>query len=259
MSPITYFEFLGLFVLPPIVGLIALVLYRDETWGGAKSSLGLFVVIGLAVIYTTPWDNLLIGAGVWQYGDGVTTVYFWNAPLGEYLFFVLQPILTGLWLFQFPEIRTLSLRLSARTRLVGVVAGLLVSVVGLLLVGSQSTLYLGAILLWAGPVLALQWGFGWSYLWTVRRTVAIALLVPTLYLAFIDRIAIGLGLWSISPTYTVGITLFGLPIEEALFFLLTNVFIVQAVVLYMWLLDRLNVATRYGWARDAPQTTEVES
>jgi lycopene cyclase domain-containing protein len=132
-------------------------------------------------------------------------------------------------------------------------------VVGLLLVGSQSTLYLGAILLWAGPVLALQWGFGWSYLWTVRRTVAIALLVPTLYLAFIDRIAIGLGLWSISPTYTVGITLFGLPIEEALFFLLTNVFIVQAVVLYMWLLDRLNVATRYGWARDAPQTTEVES
>ena len=71
-----------------------------------------------------------------------------------------------------------------------------------------------------------------------RRTVALGVAVPTVYLWIIDRIALATGIWHISPTYTTGIALFGLPIEEALFFLVTNLFVVQGLVLFRWVVDR---------------------
>jgi lycopene cyclase domain-containing protein len=128
-----------------------------------------------------------------------------------------------------------------------------VRVAGAASLATTSTLYLGALLAWAGPVLAIQWGFGWPYLWDLRRTVALAVLVPTLYLWVIDGIALDLGIWVISKEHTVGLALLGLPVEEALFFLLTNVFTVQGIVLYMWLRDQVDVATVERW------TTAVES
>ena len=50
-------------------------------------------------------------------------------------------------------------------------------------------------------------------------------------------VSISLGLWTISPETTVGIAPFGLPIEEAVFFLVTNLLVVQGLVLYWWLVD----------------------
>ncbi len=239
MPALTYLEFLFVFIIPPIILLGAAAVYRDDAWFNWRSLSGIAIIIVLAVVYTTPWDNLLIAEGVWWYGDGTTVVHFWEAPLGEYLFFVLQPILTGLWLFQFPKIADVSLRIPVRTRLVGIAGGAVVSLVGYALLASQSTFYLGAILFWAGPILAIQWGFGWPYLLEIRRTVAVAVLVPTLYLWVVDRIAIGMGIWVISETHTVGYGIFGLPIEEALFFLVTNIFTIQGLVFYVWLLDRV--------------------
>lgn len=247
MAPLTYLEFHLLFVLPPIVILGFLAYVRGGTWWGKRPLSGIGILVVLALLYTTPWDNLLIAAGVWEYGDDTTLVHFWRAPLGEYLFFVLQPVLTGFWLSQFPQTRRMSLRIAGRNRILGVMAGLAVSAVGLVLVGSQPTLYLGAILLWAGPILAIQWAFGWPYLWAVRRSVGVAFLVPTLYCWLIDRIALELGIWTISSAHTIGIGLFGLPIEEATFFFMTNLFIVQGVVLYMWLLDRVEAGALDSW------------
>lgn len=248
MPPLTYLEFHLIFVIPPIIILGTLTYYRDRVWSGSRPFSGLAVLLFLALVYTTPWDNLLIAEGVWWYPDGTTLVHFWEAPLGEYLFFLLQPILVALWLFQFPKIADVSLTgISARTRLVGVIAGLSVSVVGYLLLSVQSTYYMGAILFWAGPILAIQWGFGWPYLWKIRKTVAVGIVVPTLYLWLIDRIAIEMGIWVISESHTVGVTLLGLPIEEAMFFFLTTVFAVQTLVMYMWLLDRVERGELTEW------------
>ncbi|WP_331234567.1 lycopene cyclase domain-containing protein [Natronorarus salvus] len=236
--PLTYLQFHLLFVLPPIALVLALTFRREGVWWGRGPLSGLAVILVLAVTYTTPWDNLLIAEGVWWYGEGTTLFTVWYAPIEEYLFFVLQPILTALVLFQFPEVRERSLRIGGRTRAIGVLAGLAVGGVGLVLLANTPTFYMGAILVWAGPILAIQWGFGWPYLWAVRRSVALAIALPTLYLWAIDRIAIGLGIWVISDTHTVGLSLLGLPVEEALFFLVTNVFVVQGIVLYLWTLER---------------------
>jgi hypothetical protein len=69
------------------------------------------------------------------------------------------------------------------------------------------------------------------------------------------RVAIELGIWVISKSYTTGYAVAGLPIEEALFFLVTNVFAVQGVVLYLWLLERRHELPSLEQFRNGTLTT----
>jgi len=55
------------------------------------------------------------------------------------------------------------------------------------------SVYLGLILVWAGPVLALQWAVGANQLW-LRNALTIGTLIPTLYLWSADRVAIAQGI-----------------------------------------------------------------
>jgi lycopene cyclase domain-containing protein len=237
---LTYLAFHAVFVVPPLLALAVLTWRRRRSPLNLRlGALGVVVVTALAVGYTAPWDRFLIEQGAWFYGEGRVTRWVWGIPLGELLFFVLQPLLTALWTFQVDGSVLSGIAHSRRDRLVGVLAGVAVSAVGLVLFAGQSTLYLGAILAWAGPVLALQWAVGWRYLLAARRRVALAVGVPTLYLWVIDRIAIGNGIWTISETYTTGLGLFGLPVEEMTFFAVTNCFVVQGLVLLPWVAQRL--------------------
>jgi lycopene cyclase domain-containing protein len=155
----------------------------------------------------------------------------------EYVFIVLQPVVTGVLLYAV-EPPTVEVSISRRDRVIGALAGGVVGVVGAALLFSAETFYLGAILAWGGPVLSLQWGFGWPYLRRVRRRLALGVALPTVYFASVDRIAIDAGVWIISSEYTTGLTVAGLPIEEGAFFLITNLFVVQGLLLYSWVLRR---------------------
>ncbi|QSG03786.1 Lycopene cyclase family protein [Natranaeroarchaeum sulfidigenes] len=252
-------EFHLVFILPPLLVLGWFAWRRDDaSWGRAPLS-GLAIMLFLAVVYTTPWTNVMIPRGVWWYGDGAVLGTIWYTPIEEYLFFILQPILTAFWLFQFLTVEDRSLLIPLSHRLAGAAGGLAICVLGYFLMGTTSTFYLGSLLFWAGPILAIQWAFGITYLIKeVPRLLAVALVVPTLYLWTVDRIAIGLGIWSISETHTIGLSLLGLPVEEALFFFLTNVFLVQGIVLYMWLLDRPYEFAGVGWFSERAQAVDSE-
>ena len=250
MTQLTYLAFHAVFIIPPLV-VLAVAAWRrrarlDRAAWRARG-LGLVILALVALVYTTPWDNYLIERGVWWYGDGTVVATVWLAPVEEYLFMLLQPVLTVLWLSLLAPPNPGSASVTLRQRLVGVAAGGAVCLAGVSLLGDASTYYLGAILAWGGPVLAIQWGFGWPVLWATRRLVVLGVGVPTLYLWVADWVAIDLGVWVISETYTTGVTLFGLPVEEAAFFLVTNLFVVQGLVLFLWVLDR------WGW------TTPVSS
>ena len=91
--------------------------------------------------------------------------------------------------------------------------------------------YLGFELVWAAPVIAIQWLAGPRCLWASRRLLLIAVGLATAYLSLADAFAIDNGIWAINPARRVPLTLGPLPIEEAIFFLLTNVMVVQALVL----------------------------
>ncbi|PHQ39683.1 hypothetical protein DJ69_04800 [Halorubrum persicum] len=240
--PFTYVQFHLAFLVPAVLFLVATGFVSRSSSDGSETGqshgwrhywAGVVIITAVALAYTTPWDNYLIARGVWWYGDGRTALRIWNAPIEEYLFIVVQPWLTALWLSHFDADN--SWELSARPvagRVVGVGAALAVGLAGWRLLGTDGGFYLGAVLAWSAPVVALQWAVGGPQLWARRRVVALGTLLPALYLCLADRIAIEFGVWVLSARYTTGVAIGGLPIEEATFFLVTNLFVVQGVILY---------------------------
>lgn len=219
----TYAQFLLLFLVFPTAAMLALRPRIDRIH---RVSVGLMTLI--AVVYTTPWDNLLVARGVWGYGEGRVLATLGYVPVEEYAFFVLQPVLLGVWLGLLRGWRpTGSEPARPWVRWAGALFWLACTATGALLLRGD-TLYLGLLLLWAGPPLALQAAYGGDWLLARAGPLALAVGAPTLYLWAADRLAIGLGIWEIHVS--VGSVL-GLPLEEALFFLLTNLLVVQGIAL----------------------------
>jgi len=247
---LTYPGFHLVFVVPPILLLGWSLRRRPERGLGAGrprlAAAGVVVMALFALVYTTPWDNFLIRRGVWWYGEGSVYARVGDAPVSEYLFFVLQPTMTALWLYHLSPDPTDERPVNARAA--GALVGLSLTGVGNALWTTGAGYYLGATLVWAGPVLAFQWFVGAPYLWRVRPTVALAVAVPTAYLCLADRIALAFGIWTISGDLSTGVTLLGLPLEEAVFFLVTNVLVVQGIVLLFWAVDRLSPFPRPRWS-----------
>lgn len=94
--------------------------------------------------------------------------------------------------------------------------------------------YLLMELVWALPVIAFQWLLARETYRVHRRVYLLGILVPTLYLSSVDALAIRVGIWTLNPERTLGLWLGGLPLEEAVFFLLTNIMVVQGLLLYLY-------------------------
>ena len=229
----TYFQFHLVFLLPPLF-LLWWYGRKHAFLSSAKAIWSLVVITIIAFVYTTPWDNFLVLNGVWGYGEGRVLGTLGYVPVEEYIFFILQPLLTGLWLYRFlpvnPQPAQVS-RYAGTAHWMGTLVYTYLSLVGLLMLQYESTYYMALILVWACPVLAFQWAYGGDHLWTNKSTFLWAVMLPTLYLWLADRLAIGMGIWYISEQFTTGFHLFGLPIEEALFFLITNLLVVQGLML----------------------------
>jgi lycopene cyclase domain-containing protein len=91
---VTYFQFLGLFLIVPIVALLWLT--RKQLRRGHWLTMGAIALI--ALVYTTPWDNALILNGVWSYTRAqIQGIVLGVAPLEEYAFFILQVVLCSLF------------------------------------------------------------------------------------------------------------------------------------------------------------------
>jgi len=233
-----YAAFLVLFVVAPTAVLLTGASVR-RSLGRRRALVGVALMVGAALAYTIPWDNYLVAAGVWWYGDGILA-RVWHAPVEEYAFIALQPLLTAVWLYR-ADVDAVGDRNPLPARGAGAVAWLAVALAGLAALTTSWGYYLGAILAWAAPVLALQWGVGGGVLWRDRRLLAYGVVPPTVYLCLADRLAIGRGIWTISPAHTTGVTVLGLPVEEATFFLVTNCMLVQGLVLFHWLSERWNL------------------
>ena len=85
--------------------------------------------------------------------------------------------------------------------------------------------------------MVVEWGVGVQRLLEERKRLFTAVAVPTLYLWIVDWVAIERGLWTISRDTRTGVDLLGLPVEEAVFFLATNLMVVQGLILYEWLMS----------------------
>jgi lycopene cyclase domain-containing protein len=223
----TYLQFHLVFILPPLVLLLLWARPRG------KALIAYLLMPLIALVYTTPWDNLLVAREVWGYPDGRVLFTIGYVPIEEYLFFVLQPLLTGALAYKLATTSPPPASGPGLARVIGGGVTLLVAALGVMLLGlGDNNLYMGLILAYFAPVFVLQWAFGGDLLWAWRRTLFLAVAIPTLYLWLADWFAITrAGIWWISETWTLGIKPFGLPLEEATFFLVTNLAIVQGLLL----------------------------
>jgi lycopene cyclase domain-containing protein len=231
---------LVVFIGIPLVALAVATAY-DARRGRTSSRLAWAVLLAhalIALLYTTPWDNYLVATRVWWYDSAlVTGITLGWVPIEEYTFFVMQTLMTGLWLLSWmrrswPPVKPPFLRGLLRWVAVGVLIPLWLVSLGVLLAGWTPGWYLGLILVWALPPIGLQLAFGADILWRYGRLVLMSVVPTTLYLWLVDGLAIRSGTWTINPDRILGIYLGGvLPVEEAVFFLATNVLVVLGMTL----------------------------
>lgn len=245
----TYFGFLFRFLLIPILVLLTLT-YWDNKYhrqnNGFRNGRAVWIGIGihvlLAVIYTTPWDNYLVATGVWYYNpDLVTGLVIGYVPIEEYTFFVVETILSGLWWWFLARRITFTnplKRFNPNKKFIYLTTCILISLwlifTYLFFFGDTKWTYLSITLLWALPAILPQLLFGADILWHNRKLIAWGIFAPGIYLSLMDIVALHATTWSISPSQTTGILFFGiLPLEEVVFFFITNVLIISGMTLLL--------------------------
>jgi len=239
----SYGLFLGIFIIVP------LLLF----WGFALFSLNRRHVVNtlycsvllsfLAVIYTSLWDNYLVYAGIWSYGNNRIIGTLGLVPFEEYSFFVLETLLvSGVWLFFFPDEAKLispplikpKSSISTKPKAASLKFFIFCELLAFILFFFQKqSLYCGLIIGWVIPILALQWVYGSHALIEHRRVIVRCILYLFSYLSLSDQWAIRNGIWSISSNYSLFNLLPHLPFEESLFFLLTTTMCVWGLTLFM--------------------------
>lgn len=250
----TYADFLLIFLVAPLIALGVTLRRRllDRRYLALAGGLAL-----VALLYMAPWDHTAAVWGLWTWAPGRTWgARWWAVPPEEYLFCVLEALLVVtlayaalLWRGRLtpaaPDVGARHNRSARRARTVDMSS---LVVLGALGVGAAAHwAYLPFLLVWALPVIALQWALGGRYLWRERRVwlwVALALCV---YFTLADAVAISAGVWSFDARALVGVALGPVPLEEILFYLLTALMVTQGfVALWYGYADRAALAS---WAR----------
>ncbi|ORY86316.1 PIG-M-domain-containing protein [Protomyces lactucae-debilis] len=231
---LTYLQVHVYYNVPPLILLFLLhrPLATSRDW---RKYLFLCVI---AVLYTTPWDNWIIYNKAWTYCPSCVMGTLGLVPVEEYLFFVVQTLLTcqlhSLLTKTMAGLPAVSISPNKKAPLLSTSLAVAWLAMGAAAISyadpSRKTFYLAAIIAWTAPVLCFLFTISaiqTSFLQKRWAPSLLAIALPTLYLCIIDSIAIRAGTWHITERTSLEIFLWkGLPIEEAIFFFVTNLMVV---------------------------------
>lgn len=239
-GPVTYAQFHCVWTLPAL-GVLALAVAARCGWAlpARRSNVALgaawtAMLCGVAVVYTTPWDSALIRSGVWASDSSRVVGTFLDIPYEEFAFFVLATLITGgcwaaFWPAQWSDVSTprpsrlVTASLAAAFALgVGCIAAW------------ERTFYLGMLLTWAVPVLALQWAVGGHVLAAHAAPLARVIGVAGGCMALADGWAIQRNVWVLNPEFSLWPWARGLHPEEVLFFFLSSAMCACGLTLAVW-------------------------
>ena len=207
-------------------------------------------LITVSIVSTTPWDSYLIRSRIWTYPpDAVIGTTLFDIPIEEYFFFIIQTYITSLiyLILSKPTFHPIYLQVERSQPRNGrpergqnwryiKLGGQLVLALTLrysvkLVRDGGHGMYMGMILIWATPFLTLLWyetfiqHLNASYLPTYRTfayqliiglpnsNTIIPVLIPTLYLWYVDALALNRGTWAIQSGTKLGWQVWGLDVE----------------------------------------------
>lgn len=214
---------------------------------------------GVALVWTGPWDEHLVRTGVWSYGPDRVLATVGSVPVEEYAFVVLLVVLVGAWgsrtglLLRPPAPSPASRTACLDGALLWV--GVALVGAGLLAVGGHVR-YLGLLLVWVAPPLALQRAVAGDLLRARVRDRLLLGAPVALWLCAADRLALADGVWVINPASSTGLAVLGLPVEEALFFVLVTQLVADGLLLAT---DRRALARAGSLARALVRRRHVAS
>lgn len=223
----TYFQFLFLFLVPVLIFLIVANTLNSRI--GLRELIGSFILVIIAILYTTPWDAYLINENIWYYDNSKVLMQFFNIPIEEYLFMLMQTLSGCLICCLIDDSSNKSL---LRFQLKYVYLFLLLFLFGWLLIYIDSFKYLGLIIIWGSLPLGIQWSLGSHIILKNYKKYLLPFALITFYLWIADSIAIRDGIWTLSENTICRIKLYNLPIEEMIFFLITNLLVFQGMLLW---------------------------
>lgn len=249
----SYGRFHLYFTLPPTLLLYAVYRPFMTPVDHAK----LLFLPAIAFVWTTAWDNELVRQRAWSYPRSCVLGVVGYVPLEEYFFFLIQSVMTTIltacfsrWLLptlyvaRDPSKRRFASFVAVSTCFAAIYTGFTLSK------PHQHTYYLGMIAWWCSiPLALLFWGSADYISRTSLAAFLGAVVTPTLYLWSADIFALRRGTWHISEVTSTGIfALPDLPIEEAIFFTVTNLLLVVASYTF----DRCLAIARLSGLRYAP-------
>ncbi len=217
-----------------LVALPAALLAAGRPWRPLLGPAAVLAVVALA--WTAPWDEHLVRTGVWTYAPDAVVARIGSVPAEEYGFVVLEVLLVAAWATRTGGLPRADARERGRTapalRLRGALGWLAVAAAGVGLAAAGGWLrYLGLLLVWVGPPMALQRAVAGDVLARARPARLRVALPVALWLCAADRLALADGIWAISPASSTGLHVLGLPVEEGLFFVLTCVLVTDGLLL----------------------------
>ncbi|KAG2210269.1 hypothetical protein INT47_003254 [Mucor saturninus] len=231
---LTYME-VHLYFTLPVVGLLYFIL---KPFHSKQDNLKYQFLTAVAVTTASLWDNYIVYHKAWSYCPTCVVAVIGYVPLEEYMFFVIQTLMTVSFSNLVMRWHLPTFYIKPQVSVYQSLFVRFIPIFGLLTIAykawnvaipGKSLFYGGCILWYVCPVLALLWYGAGEYI--LRRPLAVltSIVVPTIYLCWVDRYAIRAGTWDISlQTSTGKMVVPHLPLEEFMFFALINTVLVFA-------------------------------
>ena len=197
------------------------------SWASAKTrKIGFFTTMPLAfaaIIFSSMWDSLIFSKGVFTFDQGSMLGVFGAMPLEEWMWFIDHTTLASIVTLavmrpQADDVLAASLRSPLRQHSPadkGAAMGLaalsttgfwLTSQILMAVPGAdEHLLFLGVLMGFMPPVLALQWWFGGNVFRQRPGEMLSAIAAVSVYVLALDQLALSKGIWHLNPDYTTSL------------------------------------------------------